>query len=214
MWRYLREFLSDPRVIELHARDLVSDPLRPGADHAAAEVRRQLREDLEPASATNRRCAPITRAQSEKLAEALRGEPEIVVDWGDALRQSVDRQRVDQADAKPGCDRILAFPLYPQYSATTTATANDKLFRALMKMRTQPAVRSVPPYYDEPVYIEALARSIEQHLAGAATSSRRWSSPPITAFRSAYFERATPITATARRRRGCCANGSAGTTRS
>ena len=57
------------------------------------------------------------------------------------------------------------FPLYPQYSATTTATANDKLFRALMKMRGMPAMRTVPPYYDEPVYIDALARSIERHLA-------------------------------------------------
>jgi ferrochelatase len=57
------------------------------------------------------------------------------------------------------------FPLYPQYSATTTATANDKLYRALIEMRRQPTVRSVPAYYDEPVYIEALARSIEAHLA-------------------------------------------------
>ena len=65
-----------------------------------------------------------------------------------------------------GCDRIVAFPLYPQYSATTTATANDQLYRALMKMRWQPTVRSIPAYYDEPVYIEALARSIETHLAG------------------------------------------------
>ena len=65
-----------------------------------------------------------------------------------------------------GCDRIVTLPLYPQYSATTTATANDKFFRALMKMRRMPAVRSVPPYYDEPVYIEALASSIEKHLAG------------------------------------------------
>jgi len=64
-----------------------------------------------------------------------------------------------------GCDRIVLFPLYPQYSATTTATANDQLFRALMKLRAQPSIRSVPAYYDEPVYIEALARSIEQHLA-------------------------------------------------
>ena len=64
-----------------------------------------------------------------------------------------------------GCDRILTVPLYPQYSATTTATANDQLFRALMKMRRAPAVRTVPPYYDEPVYIDALARSIEEHLA-------------------------------------------------
>ena len=64
-----------------------------------------------------------------------------------------------------GVDRILMFPLYPQYSATTTATANDKLFRALMTMRNMPAIRSVPAYYDEPVYIEALAQSVERHLA-------------------------------------------------
>jgi len=57
------------------------------------------------------------------------------------------------------------FPLYPQYSATTTATANDQLYRALMAMRRMPTVRSVPPYYDEPVYIGALARSIERRLS-------------------------------------------------
>jgi len=64
-----------------------------------------------------------------------------------------------------GCERVLAFPLYPQYSATTTATANDQLFRALMKIRRAPAVRTVPNYHDEPVYIDALATSLQQHLA-------------------------------------------------
>ena len=71
----------------------------------------------------------------------------------------------EQAGRSKAATASCRFPLYPQYSATTTATANDQLFRALMKMRRAPAVRSVPPYYDEPVYIEALARSIEQHLA-------------------------------------------------
>jgi len=80
--------------------------------------------------------------------------------YGNPSTASVAQKLVDQ-----GCERILTFPLYPQYSATTTATANDQLFRALMKMRRAPAIRSVPPYYDEPVYIEALARSIEKHLA-------------------------------------------------
>jgi protoporphyrin/coproporphyrin ferrochelatase len=79
-----------------------------------------------------------------------------------AIRSVVERMEAQ------GCDRILTFPLYPQYSATTTATANDQLFRALMKMRRAPALRSVPPYYDEPVYIEALARSIERHLSSLA----------------------------------------------
>jgi ferrochelatase len=80
--------------------------------------------------------------------------------YGNPSTASVAEKLVSQ-----GCDRILSFPLYPQYSATTTATANDQLFRAVMKMRAAPAIRSVPPYYAEPVYIEALARSIERHLA-------------------------------------------------
>jgi ferrochelatase len=65
-----------------------------------------------------------------------------------------------------GCDRIVLFPLYPQYAAATTATVNDKAFQAMMDMRWQPALRTVPPYHDDPVYIEAIAQSIENHLAG------------------------------------------------
>jgi ferrochelatase len=66
---------------------------------------------------------------------------------------------------KQGCERIVMFPLYPQYSATTTATVNDKFFEVLMKKRFMPAVRTIPSYEVEPVYIEALAQSIEKHLA-------------------------------------------------
>src|SRR5439155_10600762 len=106
----------------------------------------------------------FTRSQAEKLTEALADLPNVVIDWamryGNPSTESVARRLVEQ-----GCERILSLPLYPQYSATTTATANDQLFRALMKIRHAPAIRSVPPYYDEPVYIEALARSIEKHLA-------------------------------------------------
>jgi ferrochelatase len=65
-----------------------------------------------------------------------------------------------------GCERIVFFPLYPQYSAPTTATANDQAFRALMRMRRQPAIRTVGPYHDHPLYIEALARSVEAAYAG------------------------------------------------
>ena len=64
-----------------------------------------------------------------------------------------------------GCDRIQVYPLYPQYSASTTATVNDKFFEHMMAQRWMPAVRTVPAYHDEPVYIDALARSIESHLA-------------------------------------------------
>ncbi|MER8484231.1 ferrochelatase [Mesorhizobium sp. M1322] len=163
MWRYLREFLSDPRVIELnkaiwypilYGLVLTTRPKKSGANYARIWNRQRNESPLRT----------YTRAQSEKLTEALRDLPDVTVDWamryGNPSTESVAKGLVAQ-----GCDRILAFPLYPQYSATTTATANDQLFRALMKMRRAPAIRSVPPYYAEPVYIEALARSIERHLA-------------------------------------------------
>ncbi|MBN9273853.1 MAG: ferrochelatase, partial [Mesorhizobium sp.] len=164
MWRYLREFLSDPRVIELnkaiwypilYGLVLTSRPKKSGANYARIWNRDRNESPLRT----------YTRSQAEKLAEALRDMPGIVVDWamryGNPSTSSVVNRLLAQ-----GCDRILTFPLYPQYSATTTATANDQLFRALMKIRNAPAVRTVPPYYDEPVYIEALASSIEKHLAG------------------------------------------------
>jgi ferrochelatase len=64
-----------------------------------------------------------------------------------------------------GCDRLVVLPLYPQYSAPTTATANDRVFDALKTLRTQPALRTVPPYPQDPVYISAIADSIKTHLA-------------------------------------------------
>jgi ferrochelatase len=64
-----------------------------------------------------------------------------------------------------GCDRILIAPLYPQYAAATTATANDDAFRALAAMRWQPAIRTLPPYHDDPAYIDALAASLKASLA-------------------------------------------------
>ncbi|TGS19012.1 ferrochelatase [Mesorhizobium sp. M2E.F.Ca.ET.209.01.1.1] len=163
MWRYLREFLSDPRVIELnkaiwypilYGLVLTTRPKKSGANYARIWNREKNESPLRT----------FTRAQGQKLAAALADLPDVVVDWamryGNPSTASVAQRLVEQ-----GCDRILSFPLYPQYSATTTATANDQLFRALMKIRNAPAIRSVPPYYDEPVYIEALARSIEQHIA-------------------------------------------------
>ena len=74
------------------------------------------------------------------------------------------RSRLDAMQAA-GCDRILIVPLYPQYAAATTATVCDKAFEALAPMRWQPALRIAPAYFDEPVYIEALAASVEENLA-------------------------------------------------
>ena len=163
MWRYLREFLSDPRVIELnkaiwypilYGLVLTTRPRKSGANYEKIWNRERDESPLRT----------YTRAQAERLATVFADRPEIVVDYAmrygnPSIASVVGRMK------EAGCDRILTFPLYPQYSATTTATANDKLFRALMTMRDAPAVRSVPPYYHERVYIDALAQSIERHLA-------------------------------------------------
>ncbi|MDP3898687.1 MAG: ferrochelatase [Mesorhizobium sp.] len=161
--RYLREFLSDPRVIELnraiwypilYAFVLTTRPKKSGAAYAKIWNRELDESPLRT----------ITRAQSARLAEAFADEGRVVVDW--AMRYGTPSiESVVLKLAAQGCDKIVMLPLYPQYSATTTATANDKLFRALMKMRRMPAVRTAPAYHDDPVYIDALARSIESHLA-------------------------------------------------
>jgi ferrochelatase len=163
MWRYLRESLSDPRVIELprlvwypilYGLVLTTRPQKSGRNYARIWNRERDESPLKT----------ITRGQAESLAASLADLPGVAVEWGmrygHPSTESAARRLIEQ-----GCDRLLTFPLYPQYSATTTATANDQLFRALAKIRHAPAVRTVPPYFAEAVYIEALARSIERHLA-------------------------------------------------
>ncbi|WP_092499337.1 ferrochelatase [Faunimonas pinastri] len=163
MRRYLGEFLSDRRVIEapraiwqpiLQGIILSTRPKKSGALYASIWNKERDESPLRT----------ITREQGEKLAAELAAEEEVTVDW--AMRYGtpsiVERMNALQAQ---GCEKILVFPLYPQYSATTTATVNDKAFEALMKMRWQPALRTVPPYHDDPAYIDALAESVEQHLA-------------------------------------------------
>ena len=160
--RYLKEFLSDPRVIEvprpiwwliLNLVILLTRPQKSG--HAYAQVWNRERNEAP--------LVTITRAQADKLAEALKGDA-IIVDW--AMRYGVPAigERL-KALKDAGCDRILIAPLYPQYSAATTATANDAAFAAMAKMRWQPAVRTLPPYHDDPLYIDALAESLLEGLA-------------------------------------------------
>jgi ferrochelatase len=162
MRRYLSEFLSDPRVIEtprllwqpiLQGVILSIRPKKSGALYASIWNREKNESPLKT----------FTRAQAEKLAAALSGYRKIIVDWAMRYGEPAIAERLSALTAS-GCDRILIFPLYPQYSATTTATVNDKVFSALKTMRRQPSVRTVPPYYDEPVYIDALTESIALHL--------------------------------------------------
>ncbi|NMA97930.1 MAG: ferrochelatase [Phyllobacteriaceae bacterium] len=160
--RYLGEFLSDPRVIEtnkfvwwpvLNLGILSFRPQKSG--HAYAQI-----WDKEKNESPLR---VITRRQTEKLAERLSADGvmvEFAMRYGNPSTKSVLEKM-----QKAGCQRILLMPLYPQYSATTTATANDKAFDALKNMRWQPAVRTAPAYYNDPKYIEALGNSIRDHLA-------------------------------------------------
>lgn len=162
MRRYLKEFLSDRRVIEWSR--LFWYPIlygivlntRPGKVGKAYEMiwNKDLNESY---------LRTYTRNQATLMAEAFADQSHIVVDWGMRYGQPSIASRME-ALQKAGCERILVFPLYPQYAAATTATVNDKAFEALLKMRWQPALRTVPPYHDDPVYIDALATSITRHL--------------------------------------------------
>jgi ferrochelatase len=165
MRRYLKEFLSDRRVIEvprplwwliLNLFVLTTRPQKSG--HAYKLIWNTLRDEAP--------LVTITRSQAEKLGQRLAGD-DVVVDW--AMRYGAPSVGDKLAAMKAaGCDRILVAPLYPQYAAATTATANDAAFDALKRMRWQPAVRTLPPYPDDPVYIEALAGSLTEALARLA----------------------------------------------
>jgi ferrochelatase len=165
--RYLAEFLSDPRVIEipraiwkpiLHGLVLRTRPAK--SAHAYAQV---WTEEGSPLAA-------ITRRQAVKLQERL--APEVLVDW--AMRYgtpSIPERLEALKDA--GCERILLAPLYPQYCAATTATANDLAFATLARMRWQPALRTLPPYHDNPDYIDALQRDLEAQLSALEFEPQR-----------------------------------------
>jgi ferrochelatase len=162
--RYLKEFLSDPRVIEdqgpvwkfvLNGIILRIRPRRKARDYAKIWNREKNESPLKT----------ITRAQAEKLASALAPlGPRILVDWAMRYGHPSIASRVAELAAQ-GCERILVIPLYPQYCAATTATVGDEVFRALARMRFQPAVRLAAPYYSDPVYIEALASATRAELA-------------------------------------------------
>ncbi|RMG21140.1 MAG: ferrochelatase [Deltaproteobacteria bacterium] len=166
MRRYLAEFLSDRRVIDwpgwlwqpiLQLMVLTRRPFSSGAAYRSIWNEERDESPL----------LTVTRSQTEKLRvrlEAKHGE-RVVVDfcmrYGNPSTEAVLRRLQGE-----GCERIVFFPLYPQYAGATTATACDQAFRTLMGMKWQPAIRTVPPYYDHPLYIEALARSVERACAG------------------------------------------------
>jgi ferrochelatase len=159
---YLKEFLSDPRVIE--DQGLLWKLVLNGVI-LRVRPRRKARDYLKIWN-TEKNESPlktITRAQSEKLAAAIADHDHVVVDWAMRYGNPSIRSRIDALTAQ-GCDRLLVVPLYPQYSAATSATVCDEVFRVLGEMRAQPTLRVTPPYYEDPDYVEALAVSINAHL--------------------------------------------------
>ena len=165
MRRYLSEFLSDRRVIDyptwkwqpiLQLIILSKRPQAKGRDYKSIWNHERNESPM----------LTITRAQVDKLRTAAEGEwgDRVMVDfcmrYGNPTTESVVRRMV--AD---GCEKILFFPLYPQYAGATSATANDQFFRALMKEKRQPAARTVAEYFDHPLYIDALAGSVQRAYA-------------------------------------------------
>jgi len=165
MRRYLGEFLSDRRVIDYPAwlwQPLLQLIILSKRPFSSGEAYRGIwNNELNESPLLT-----TTRSQAEKVRTALtlsHGD-RVVVDfamrYGNPSTDAAIRRLKDQ-----GCERIVFFPLYPQYSAPTTATANDHAFRTLMKMNWQPAIRTVPHYCEHPLYIAALAQSVERAYA-------------------------------------------------
>ena len=162
MYRYLREFLTDKRVIEWPK--LLWYPILFGIvlNRRPAKVGEAYKTiwntDLDESPLRT-----FTRSQSDKLTERLSKHQDVIVEWAMRYGNPSIESRLE-ALKEQGCERLVVFPLYPQYAAATTATVNDKVFEFLSKQRWMPAVRTVPPYHDDPTYIEALASSIQETL--------------------------------------------------
>ena len=157
--RYLKEFLSDPRVVEIP--QLVWQPILRGIV-LTRRPRRSARAYRQVWTDEGSPLAAITARQAQKLAGAF--GPDVIVDHAMRYGRPAIAERIDALKAA-GCERILIAPLYPQYCAATTATAVDEAFAQLRRMRWQPALRTLPPYHDDPAYIDALKQFVEAGLA-------------------------------------------------
>lgn len=165
MRRYLNEFLSDRRVIDypiwkwqplLQLIILSKRPFTSGANYKLIWNHEKGESPL----------MTITKDQTAAIAAQLAATcgDRVMVDFCMRYGNPSTEAKVSQMVAA-GCEKILFFPLYPQYAGATSATANDQFFRALMKEKRQPAVRTAPEYFDHPLYIDALAQSVERAYA-------------------------------------------------
>lgn len=160
MRRYLSQFLSDKRVVDYPSwkwQPILQGIILTKRPFSSGEAYRSIwNNELDESPLLT-----ITRAQTDAVTKEVAdvyGDAVIVdfaMRYGNPSTESVIHKMKDQ-----GVDKIVFFPLYPQYAGPTTATANDEAFRTLMKMNWQPAIRTVPAYYDNPLYIDALANSV------------------------------------------------------
>jgi ferrochelatase len=157
--RYLAEFLSDPRVVEIP--QLVWQPILRGLI-LTRRPRKSARAYRQVWTEAGSPLAVFTARQAKALQGAF--GPDVVVDHAMRYGRPAIGERIDALKAQ-GCTRILIAPLYPQYCAATTAAATDAAFAHLRRLRWQPAVRTLPPYHDDPAYIAALKASVEASLA-------------------------------------------------
>jgi ferrochelatase len=157
--RYLGEFLSDRRVVEIPP--IAWQPILRGII-LNVRPRKSARAYREVWMEGGAPLAVHTRNTAQALAERL--APDVIVDWAMRYGTPAIEERI-KALQVAGCDRILIAPLYPQYCAATTATANDAAFAALARMRAQPTLRTLPPYYNDPAYIAAIAGLVQRQLA-------------------------------------------------
>jgi len=161
--RYLKEFLTDLRVVEknsLHWKAFLNAVILPlRSRHRARDYEKIWNREKDESPIKT-----ITRSQAEKLGGIL--EPlgkHVIVDWAMRYGSPSIASRLEVL-VTWGCERILVMPLYPQYSAATTATVCDEVFRFLMRQRRQPALRFLPPYYEDQYYIEVLASTTQAEL--------------------------------------------------
>lgn len=161
MRRYLSEFLSDTRVIEVPKpiwQLILQGPIltfRPSKSGRA--YKKIWTEEGSP-------LLLYTKRQAEALNKRM-GSDAIIIDFAMNYGNPSIASKIATLKEQ-GCDRICVVPLYPQYSAATTASVCDRTFRVLAKMRWQPAVRTAASFHDQPAYIEALANSIQAHIDG------------------------------------------------
>ena len=168
MRRYLGEFLSDRRVIDYSPwlwqplLQLIILTKRPFSSGAAYRTIWNEEADESP-------LMTITKDQTHKITDSMQARygDQVLVDFCMRYGNPSTKSKVEAMIAA-GCRKILFFPLYPQYAGPTVATANDQFFRILMAAKWQPAARTVAPYFDHPLYIDALAQSVERGYAAAA----------------------------------------------